>query len=855
MTQELQAAGQATSEPTNESPALAARHKGPQMEMRHALAKGPVVSPPHTVDGFVREFLRELNYGQGVGLSRSTVNDQYLALARTVRHYLMADWLETGRRRRVSHPKMVGYLSAEYLLGRQLGNALLSTDLFEIVREGLAQCGLDLGLLRQQEREPGLGNGGLGRLAACFVDSLATMDVSCIGYGIRYEYGIFGQTFVDGRQVEVPDNWLALGGPWEFPHPDRAVHIHFGGHTEKYTGEDGVERSRWVPGWNVLGVPYHYMVPGYQNGVVNTLRLWSARATKEFDLTIFNAGDYSEAVRAQTFAENITKVLYPEDSTPQGRELRLQQQYFFVACSLKDYIDQTLPADFDMHQLPDQIIFQLNDTHPVIAIPELMRLLVDERGMTWDEAWGITKLCFAYTCHTLLPEALEVWPVDLLGRLLPRHLEIIYRINDEFLEEVRERFPNDELRVSGMSIIQDHPVRAVRMAHLATVAGTKVNGVAALHSQLLRDKVLPDFSEMWPEKFTNVTNGVTPRRFVRLANPALSKVITGAIGVGWVTHLERVASLEPFAEDPEFRDAFRAAKDSNKSRLRALLTKRDGIVLPEGHMLDVMVKRLHEYKRQTLKLLHIVTLYEQIISGRVDAKDVTPRTFIFGAKAAPGYFMAKETIALINSVGATINKDPRVDGRLFVAFPANYDVTLAEKLIPAADLSEQISLAGKEASGTGNMKFALNGALTIGTDDGANVEIRQLVGDDHFFLFGMDEPEVAAMQATGYVPSSFYEANEGLKRAIDLIASGAFTKGNRDQPGAVVGDLLHNDRFMVLADYQSYMDAQARVERAYADPEQWTRSAILNVARAGFFSSDRSMRDYLDGIWHAPAGR
>jgi starch phosphorylase len=837
-----------------EAPTTDVRTKGPTSPPTHALAKGPVLRPPHSVDGFVREFLRELNFGQGVSLGRSTVNDQYIALARTVRHYLMADWLETARRRRESTPKMVGYLSAEYLLGRQLGNALLATDLAKVVQDGLAGCGIELSTLLAQEVEPGLGNGGLGRLAACFVDSLATMDVSCIGFGIRYEYGIFRQTFVDGRQVEVPDSWLALGGPWEFPHPERAVQVDFGGHTEQYTDEQGRARTRWIPGWNVLGVPYHYMVPGYQNGVVNTLRLWSARATHAFDLAIFNAGDYAEAVRAQTFAENITKVLYPEDSTPQGRELRLQQQYFFVACSLKDYIDQTLPRDFDVRRLPEQIIFQLNDTHPVIAIPELMRILVDGRGLEWDEAWDITRQCFAYTCHTLLPEALEVWPLDLMGRLLPRHLEIICRINDDFLAEVREANPNDELRARRMSIVQDHPERAVRMAYLATVGGIKVNGVAELHSELLRDKVLPDFSQFWPDKFTNVTNGITPRRFMRLANPALSQVITDAIGVGWLTNLDRLEGLAPFAEDPEFRHQFRRAKEANKASLRALLEVRDGIRLPQGHMLDVMVKRLHEYKRQMLKVLHIVTLYDGILSGDLDPADVIPRTFIFGAKAAPGYYMAKEIIALINKVAATVNGDFRVQGRLAVAFPANYNVTLAEQLVPAADLSEQISLAGKEASGTGNMKFTLNGALTVGTDDGANVEIRRLVGDEHFFLFGMSEPEVAALQGKGYVPGSYYESNAALKRAIDLIASGAFTEGDRSRVSHVVDDLLYHDRFMVLADYQSYLEAQQRVDAHYADRDAWTHSAVLNVARSGFFSSDRSMRDYVKGIWKTPSG-
>jgi starch phosphorylase len=836
---------------SDESPSTDARQIGPTHRPSHPLASGPIVQPPPTVDGFVEAFLAELNYGQGVQLSQATVNDQYLALARTVRRYLMADWLGTGARRRQAQQKTVGYLSAEYLLGRQLGNNLLATNLLDIAEVAMDQCGIDIATLRAQEVEPGLGNGGLGRLAACFVDSLATMDVACIGYGIRYEYGIFRQTFEDDRQVEVPDSWLSLGNPWEFPHPERQVRVAFGGHTETTTDAAGRERTRWVPDWHVLGMPYHYMVPGYRNGVVNTLRLWSARATHAFDLQIFNAGDYSQAVRAQTFAENISKVLYPEDSTPQGKELRLQQQYFFVACSLHDFIENTLPADFDLHRLPQRIVWQLNDTHPVIAIPEMMRILVDLKGLDWDDAWSITQGCFAYTCHTLLPEALEVWSVELLGRLLPRHLEIIYRINDEFLEKVLQAFPGDEMRVRRMSIIAEHPERSVRMAYLATVAATRVNGVAELHSQLLRDKVLPDFSQLWPEKFTNVTNGVTPRRFVRLANRRMSQLVTETIGEGWVTDLDRLRELEPHADDASFREAFREVKAANKDRLHALLRVRDGLELPGDTLLDVMVKRLHEYKRQTLKLLHIVALYDDVVSGRVAVEDVTPRTFVFGAKAAPGYHLAKEIIFLVNSVAEVVNTDPRLDGRLFVAFPANYNVTLAEKLIPAADLSEQISLAGKEASGTGNMKFALNGALTIGTDDGANVEIRRLVGDENFFLFGMSEPEVEALRARGYTPSRFYEEDPGLRRTIDLLASGHFTGGDRRAVAPVIDNLLHQDSFMALADFRSYLDAQARVEAAYADPDAWTRSAILNVARSGYFSSDRSMRDYLDRIWRA----
>ena len=812
----------------------------------------PVSAREYTVESFTREFLREVNFGQGVDLDRASTNDKYLALARTVRGYLMTRWLETLRNQAQRQAKTVAYLSAEFLLGRQLDNNLLAADLEDIARESLASLGISLDELREAEIEPGLGNGGLGRLAACFIDSMATLDVQSIGYGIRYEYGIFKQRFEGGNQVEDPDDWLRLGSPWELAHPEYAVKVGFGGHVEEVPDAGNSGRRRWVPEWEVLGVPYNYMVPGYRNGRVNTLRLWSARATQEFDLRIFNSGDYADAVKAQTQAENISKVLYPEDSTPQGKELRLQQQYFFVAASLKDFIETVLPEDYDLHKLPERITFQLNDTHPVIAVPELMRLLVDERGWDWDDAWAVTQKVFAYTCHTLLPEALEVWPVDLLGRLLPRHLEIIYRINEEFLATVREAFPGDFLRERHMSIIAEEPVRSVRMAYLATVAGFKVNGVAELHSELLRDKVLPEFAQLYPEKFTNVTNGVTPRRFVRISNPGLSQLITEAIGDGWLTNLDRLRGLEPFADDPEFRARFAAIKADNRDRFAKVLKARDGLDLAEDGMVDAMVKRLHEYKRQSLKLLHIISLYEQIKSGKLSLDEVTPRTFVFGAKAAPGYVRAKETIALINAVGATINADASLKGRLKVAFPANYNVTLAETLIPAADLSEQISLAGKEASGTGNMKFALNGALTIGTDDGANVEIRKLVGDESFFLFGMTEPEVAELQAKGYNPGRFYEQDEDLRNALNLLASGAFTGGERGGAVAsVFASLTERDRFMALADYRAYVNAQAKVDEAWKDKDAWTRSAILNVARTGFFSSDRSIRDYLERIWRA----
>ena len=809
----------------------------------------PTGSAPEAVDLFRREFLEELRFGQGVELARATPNDLYLALGRTVRQYLMERWLGTLGTQLQQGAKAVAYLSAEYLLGRQLENALLATDLESAARQALAGLGLDLEEISAQETEPGLGNGGLGRLAACFLDSLATLQIPAVGYGIRYEYGIFRQTFVDGWQIERPDSWLGPGSPWEFPHPEMAVTVGFGGRVEGWEDEHGRPRRRWVPDQKVLGIPYNYMVPGYRSATVNTLRLWRARATDAFDLQIFNAGDYLHAVRSQDVAETISKVLYPEDSTPQGKELRLQQQYFFVACSIRDFIDSVLPEGFDLRELPDRVVFQLNDTHPVVGIPELMRILVDERGLDWADAWDVTTRVFNYTCHTLLPEALEVWTVELFERLLPRHMEIVYEINERFLAELRETYPDDERRIRGMSIIQEHPVRAVRMAFLATVGSAKVNGVAELHSQLLRDKVLSDFSGYWPDKFTNVTNGVTPRRFIRLANPGLSRLVTSRIGKGWVNDLERLRELEPLASDPSFLEEFAAVKAANKQRLAALLADREGLQVDPTAMFDVMVKRLHEYKRQLLKVLHIVSLYDRVKAD--PSADVVPRLFVFGAKAAPGYLAAKQIIGLINAVGRTVNADPDVAGRLTVAFPENYNVTLAETIIPAADLSEQISLAGKEASGTGNMKFALNGALTIGTLDGANVEIRELVGDDDFFLFGLTESEVEARRAAGYRPGEVYEADPGLKRVVDLIADGTFSGGDRSVFGPVVESLLHDDQYLVLADYRAYVEAQDRVDAVFRDPAAWTASTVRNVARTGFFSSDRSIRDYLDRIWHA----
>ena len=794
-------------------------------------------------------FLRNLRDSQGVEIARASDNDLYQALGLTVRGVLMTPWIERLERQLDTGPKVVAYLSAEYLLGPQLLNSLLAVDLEQPMREALESLDVNLDDLVKVEPEPGLGNGGLGRLAACYIDSLATLGIPAVGYGIRYEYGIFRQSFSDGRQVEMPDKWLSGGNPWEFPHTQMAQNIGYGGYTETEVDELGDLRTTWIPERTVLAVPYNYLVPGFRNGVVNTLRLWSAESPDEFNLSIFNAGDYERAVTQQVRASNLSKVLYPEDSTPQGKELRLSQQYFFTAASIRDFLDQVLPSRLNLDDLPKRVIFQLNDTHPVIAIPELLRILVDERGLTWDRAWHITTQTFAYTCHTLMPEALEVWPVELMERLLPRHMEIIYEINARFMAEVAAAFPGDTAILSRMSIIQEKPWRGVRMAHLAVVGTSHVNGVAELHSQLLRDKVLRDFSDMWPEKFTNVTNGITPRRFLRVANPGLSTLITDTIGPGWERDLDRLTELEPYADDPAFREHFAEIKRANKARFASLLHTRDNLTVDPASMFDVMVKRLHEYKRQVLKLLHVVTLYQRIKSNPYG--DELPRTVVFGAKAAPGYVMAKQTIELIHAVARAIESDRVVRERLRIAFPANYNVVLNQVIVPAADLSEQISMAGKEASGTGNMKFALNGALTIGTLDGANVEIRELVGPENFFLFGLTESEVTSVQNAGYRPRDYYERDPELRRAIDALRGGALLGDSQAAGHAVIGHLLDHDPFLVFADYRDYVDTQDRVAANYRDSQDWNRKAILNVARSGFFSSDRSIQDYLDRIWHA----
>ncbi len=801
-----------------------------------------------SIEAFEKAIIDNLYFTRGQAIYGASDNDIYMSLSFTVRDHLMERWRKTVEAFVEADPKVVYYLSAEYLMGKQLSQNLLYTDTWQLAQDTLAKHDLSLEDYLELDVEPGLGNGGLGRLAACFLDSLATLDIPCIGYGIRYEFGIFRQAFENGWQVEYPDNWLRWGNPWEFPQPDDMVAVHFGGRTEQYLDNEGIFRIRWIPGQTIIGEPYHTMVPGFDTGTVNMLRLWRARASEEFDLQLFDEGDYIHAVEQKTYSENISKVLYPNDNTPQGRELRLKQQYFFVACSLRDITRRFQAFHDNWNQFPEKAVIQLNDTHPVVAIPELMRLLIDEHKLNWEQAWDITTRTFAFTNHTLLPEALEKWPVNLFGRLLPRHLEIIFEINHRFLKEVGKRFPGDGDRIRRMSIIEEGRQKLVRMAYLATVASFSVNGVAELQSKLLRQRVMKDFYDMWPEKFNNKTNGVTPRRFVHMANSALSSLITSKIGCGWLTDLDELVKLEAFIGEEAFEESWRQVKSQNKEALADYISTHYGLAIDPESIFDVMVKRLHEYKRQLLKVLHIITLYNQIKAK--PEINIMPRTFIFGAKAAPGYFMAKLIIKLINSVAEVVNHDPDVDGRLKVAFVTNFNVTLGEKIYPAADISEQISMAGKEASGTGNMKFALNGALTVGTLDGANIEIRERVGHENFFLFGLSAEEVFALKELGYNPGQYYEENDELKAAIDAIAEGIFSGGDMEMFKPIVESLLQHDEYLLLADYKSYIECQEQAAKVYQDQQWWTKASILNVARCGFFSSDRSMREYCNDIWN-----
>ena len=802
-----------------------------------------------TQEAFAQAFRDNLYYTRGQAIYTATATDLYTALAITVRDYMMYYWQQNVDCYFRQNPKFVYYLSAEYLLGSQLEKNLLYTETDDIARQTMRSHSIDLDELIALDIEPGLGNGGLGRLSACFMDSLATLNIPAVGYGIRYEYGIFRQSFRDGWQVESPDEWLYYGNPWEFPQPDDMVEVGFGGHTESYTDSSGNFRVRWHPAQTIMGQPYHTLVPGYKTRTVNMLRLWSARATNEFDLQLFDVGDYSRAVEQKTSSENVTKVLYPNDNTPQGKALRLKQQYFFVACSLNNIIKRFEIRNAEWEELPNVAVIHLNDSHPVIAIAELMRLLVDVYHVAWERAWRITTRTFAATQHTLLPEALEKWSVSLMEWLLPRHLEIIYEINHRFLEDVRLSFPNDMGMVQRLSIIEEGADKQVRMANLACVGSYSVNGVAQLQSDLLQTRVFPDFAAMYPEKFGNKTNGVTPRRFMRLSNPRLADLITQRIGAGWLRNLDALRELEDFVHDQDFREEWRAIKRANKAQLASLIDARLGLAVDLDSLFDVMVKRLHEYKRQLLKALHIVHLYQRLKGG--DAVEVAPTTFIFGAKAAPGYHMAKLIIKLINSIADVVNRDPDSADVLRVAFIPNFNVTAGQRVYPAADLSEQISLAGKEASGTGNMKFALNGALTIGTLDGANIEIRERVGADNFFLFGMTTDEVQAARHQGYHPRGIYESNADLRAAIDWIAGGVFSGGDTALFQPIVDSLLIHDEYMLCADFASYIDCQRAVAEAYADQERWTTMSILNAARCGYFSSDRTIAEYNRDIWRA----
>ncbi|MFZ0788869.1 MAG: glycogen/starch/alpha-glucan phosphorylase [Chromatiaceae bacterium] len=808
----------------------------------------------HTRTGMSKEaqkqaYVDNLFYIQGRFWEAATPSDLYMAAAYTVRDRLLDRWLKSAKVYKDRKARTVCYLSAEFLLGPHLLNNLVNLGMTEVAREAGEELKLNFDEIMETEEEPGLGNGGLGRLAACYMDSLSTVQIPAIGYGIRYEFGIFDQEIHDGWQVEKSDTWLKNGNPWEIPRYRLRPSVRFGGHTEQYQDEHGNLRVRWVADMEVVGVAYDTPILGYGVGNVSLLRLWKSEAPESFDFQSFNVGDYYGAVHAKMEAETISKVLYPNDEPEAGKELRLKQQYFFVSCSLQDMVRLHLNTVGPLESFADKFVAQLNDTHPAIAVAELMRLFMDEHGMEWDQAWGITRKTFCYTNHTLLPEALETWPVRLFEKLLPRHLEIIYEINRRFLDEVRVRFLAEEDRVARMSLIAEGDERRVRMANLAVVGSSAVNGVAELHSELVKTTILKDFHDLWPAKFHNVTNGVTPRRFIAVSNPRLARLITETCGSDrWLRDLDCLREIEPHADDSALKEQWRSVKTAAKRSLAAWLAKNTGLRVDPESLFDVQAKRFHEYKRQHMNLLHIVTLYHRIKQDPNHC--IAPRTFIFGGKAAPGYVLAKLMIKLINSVGEVINHDPQVNGFIRVAFMPNFNVQNGHWLYPAADLSEQISLAGKEASGTGNMKFAMNGALTIGTLDGANVEIREEVGAENFFLFGMTATEVQQRQQEGYRPWDHYQGDHELKTVIDLINSGLFSHGDTTLFRPLTDHLVNRDTFMALADFRAYVDCQQQVSKAWAEKSHWDHMSILNVARMGKFSSDRSIRDYAERIWH-----
>ena len=819
--------------------------------MTDVAASAPAYEPSRTglsADALRRAIIDHIRYSIGRPAAALRPEHYYRALALAVRDRMQDNRVASTQTSLDLGSKLTCYLSAEFLMGPQLGANLLNLGIENAARTALAELGQDLQEVLDCEEEPGLGNGGLGRLAACYLDSLATLERPAIGYGIRYEFGIFDQELQDGWQVEKTDNWLLNGNPWEIAKPDVHYPVLWGGHTERYHDDAGVLRARWIPQRVIQGVAYDTPIQGYGVKTCNVLTLWSARAVQSFALEAFNTGDYYKAVEEEVTSETVTKVLYPNDEPEVGKRLRLLQQFFFVSCSLQHvlHIVDDL-ADLSIYELADKFAIQLNDTHPSIGVAELMRLLVDERRLDWNTAWAITVATFGYTNHTLLPEALEKWPLGIFGESLPRHLEIIYEINSRFLDEVRARFPGDEDRVRRMSLIDEDGAKSVRMAHLATVGSHAINGVAALHSELLKDSVLKDFYEMWPERFSNKTNGVTPRRFVALSNPGLRQLFDRTVGDGWLTHLDRLRGLEAFIDDDGFRAEWRDVKRANKSRLADFVYAETGVELDPTWLFDIQVKRIHEYKRQHLNVLNIVTQYLRIKNN--PGIDMAPRAYIFGGKAAPGYFLAKRIIKLITAVGDMINFDPEVNRYMKVVFLPNFNVQNAHLIYPAANLSEQISTAGKEASGTGNMKFMMNGALTIGTLDGANVEIRAEAGPENFFLFGLTVEEVEELKRSGYRPSSYIDADPELRAVLDLIAGGHFSHGDTEVFRPLIDNLTYDDPFLVLADYASYVACQDRVSAAWQDRDAWSRMSILNSARSGKFSSDRAIAEYCDDIW------
>ncbi|HGY5558096.1 MAG: glycogen/starch/alpha-glucan phosphorylase [Prochlorococcus sp.] len=777
-------------------------------------------------------------------------HDLYLALSYAVRDRLMTRYLASLEAIRARPHKSVAYLSAEFLIGPQLNNNLLNLGISkDIAEKALGRFGIkSLDQILEVEEEPGLGNGGLGRLAACYMESLASLQVPAVGYGIRYEFGIFNQLIRDGWQVEVTDKWLKGGWPWELPQPEEACFVGFGGRTESYTDDKGNYRSRWIPSEHAIGIPHDVPVLGYRVNTCNRLRLWRADATESFDFYAFNIGDYYGAVEEKVGSETLSKVLYPNDGTDEGRRLRLKQQHFFVSCSLQDMLRSLENRGIPVEEFPNHWTVQLNDTHPAIAVAELMRLLIDDRHLDWDTAWDITTRSVAYTNHTLLPEALEKWNLTRFGSLLPRHLELIYEINRRFLQQVRLRYPGNDAIQRKLSIIDEEGGKAIRMANLATIAAHHVNGVAALHSDLVKRQLMPEFAEIWPEKFTNVTNGVTPRRWVALANPELSHLLDENVGPEWITNMELLTKLEERQHDANFLEQWGATKLSVKRKLAGYIHRQTGVLVDPSSLFDVQVKRIHEYKRQHLNALQVITHYLRIKNGQ--AQGMAPRTVIFGGKAAPGYYMAKLIIRFINGIAETINADPDMEGRLRVIFLPDYNVKLAEQIYPASDLSEQISTAGKEASGTGNMKFAMNGALTIGTLDGANVEIRERVGPENFFLFGKSETEIMELHTKGYRPREIIETLPELAEALRLIGLGHFSNGDGELFRPLLDNLTGFDPFFVMADFADYLRAQNEVNRAWTNRQQWNRMSLLNTARTGFFSSDRSIHEYCESIWN-----